>query len=380
MAASLELGARTAGMSDRAAARRDRFATLDLLRLVAALAVLCFHYLYRGAAGEAYLDTAFPEAAPVAIYGYLGVHLFFLISGFVIAWSAEGRDWQSFAIARFARIYPGFLVCMAITFAVLWFAADPRLPASPAQFAANLLILSPALGQPFMDGVYWSIVLELVFYGWVALALILGIFDRWKLALVAGWLTLSALNEFFIGSGAVRMLFITEYAPWFASGILLQHLCKHGRSTEALLLAAASFLLSCNMLVPGQLWMLEHYGEAIALPNLLAANTALHLVAILAIRFRGAVPATPLVLALGGITYPLYLLHQHIGYVALNEMAPVFGRWAALALVIAAMLALSYSVWKYVERPARPAVIAALAAAMGRLRPPFARRARAGAH
>jgi len=80
-----------------------RLASLDLLRLVAALAVVLFHYLFRGGiTGD--LDVEYAAAAPFAIYGYLGVSLFFLISGFVIAWSAEGRTWQEFAVARFARL------------------------------------------------------------------------------------------------------------------------------------------------------------------------------------------------------------------------------------------------------------------------------------
>ena len=87
----------------------DRITTLDLLRLVAALAVVGFHYFFRGAAADGYLNVAYPSVATVAIYGYLGVNLFFLISGFVIAWSAEGRSWQAFAVARFARLYPGFV-------------------------------------------------------------------------------------------------------------------------------------------------------------------------------------------------------------------------------------------------------------------------------
>ena len=48
-----------------------RLASLDLLRLVAALAVVLFHYLFRGAiAGD--LDVGYAAAAPFAIYGYLG--------------------------------------------------------------------------------------------------------------------------------------------------------------------------------------------------------------------------------------------------------------------------------------------------------------------
>ncbi|RUU08840.1 acyltransferase, partial [Mesorhizobium sp. M7A.T.Ca.TU.009.01.3.2] len=67
-------------------AEQNYIATLDLLRLAAALAVVFFHYFFRGAAAEGYLAQGYPLAAPFALYGYLGVNLFFLISGFVIAW------------------------------------------------------------------------------------------------------------------------------------------------------------------------------------------------------------------------------------------------------------------------------------------------------
>ena len=107
----------------------QRMGSLDLLRLVSALAVVAFHYLFRGSAGQVpYLDHPYPAAQAMALYGYLGLNLFFMISGFVIAWSAEGRTFRAFAIARFARLYPGFVICMTITFAVLLVAGDPRLP------------------------------------------------------------------------------------------------------------------------------------------------------------------------------------------------------------------------------------------------------------
>ncbi|HEV7414831.1 MAG TPA: acyltransferase family protein, partial [Tianweitania sediminis] len=191
------------------ASTSGRLAALDLLRLVAALCVVAFHYLFRGSAGEPFLDAGYPELAPFALYGYLGVSLFFAISGFVIAWSAEGRDWIGFATSRFTRLYPGFLICMTASFLVLFAVGDSRLPVTPEQWAANLVILSPALGQPFVDGVYWSIVLELVFYGWVTLALATGQFQKRPLVLVAGWLLLAAVNEFVIDHPVLRMVFIT---------------------------------------------------------------------------------------------------------------------------------------------------------------------------
>lgn len=353
-----------------------RMASLDLLRLVAALAVVSFHYLFRGATADGFLDRGYPAAAPYAIYGYLGVDLFFLISGFVIAWSAEGRTWRDFAAARFARLYPGYLVCMTATFAVLWLAADPRLPVTMLSYAANLTMVAPAFHQPFMDGVYWSIVLELAFYGWVALLIFAGVFQRWKLPLAALWLAIAAANEFFIGSGALRHLFLTEYAGFFTVGILAEHMVRKGGSAECWLLSVAAFLLSCNTLRVTQGWMLAHYGVAPSFAGLLTANIVIHAVFAGAIMVRGLIAPSRAVLLLGGLTYPLYLLHQNAGYLALNALTPRVGAPAALGLVLAGALALSFLVCRFIEQPLRKPLRQRALALLDRL--PVMRAARPG--
>jgi peptidoglycan/LPS O-acetylase OafA/YrhL len=63
---------------------------------------------------------------------------------------------------------------------------------------------------------------------------------------------------------------------------------------------------------------------------------------------------------LGGLTYPLYLLHQNVGYLAIDALAPTAGKWMALAIVVNAMLCASYLIWRYVETPARRRIVAAL--------------------
>jgi len=335
----------------------SRIATIDLLRLAAALAVVAFHYLFRGSVGEKFLTSGYPEAAPFAIYGYLGVNLFFLISGFVIAWSAEDRSWQDFAIARFSRIYPGFLICMSITFAVLYASDDPLLTVTWPQYGANLLIFSPALKQPFLDGVYWSIILELIFYSWIALALLTGIYARWKLELAAIWLSIVVINEYAIGSSALRLLFITEYAPLFVSGMMIHHITVHGWSRKAIGLAAASFVLSCALMRIGQGWMQEHYGVSIPFTNLLIANAFMYGLLVVCIVLRPYLASSSVTLMLGGLTYPLYLLHQNIGYVAINALVPIAGPWAAVGGVTVGALVLSWAVWQFGEKPARRMLI-----------------------
>lgn len=343
------------------APQTNRIATLDILRIAAALAVVCFHYLFRGALGEGFLESDYPEAAPFAIYGYLGVNLFFLISGFVIAWSAEGRSWQDFAIARFSRVYPGFVICMTISFIVLYGRSDELLTATLTQYGANLFMFSPALKQPFIDGVYWSIILELIFYGWVALALLTGIYARWKLELAALWLVIVVINEYVIGSEFLRFLFITEYAPLFIAGMMMHHIMMHGWSSRALGLAVASFVLSCALMRIGQDWMQENFEVSLPFVNLIIANIVIYVLLIVGIVLRLYLKTSSTTLMLGGLTYPLYLLHQNIGYVAINALTPSVGRWIAVISVTIVALVASWAIWRFGEKPARKAVIASVA-------------------
>ena len=332
----------------------QRMGSLDLLRLVSALAVVAFHYLFRGSAGQVpYLDHPYPAAQAMALYGYLGLNLFFMISGFVIAWSAEGRTFRAFAIARFARLYPGFVICMTITFAVLLFAGDPRLPVGTAQYAANLAMIPQVFGQPFMDGVYWTIVLELVFYGWVSLAILSGLFASRKLLLLTSWLAISMVNEYWLGSGALRMVLITEYAPFFAGGVLAHHIVSRGWRVDAVLLAFAAFLMALTHMKGMQGWMMAHYGIAPGNQALAISGLVLHLVFWAAVAARGLLPSTGLVMMLGGLTYPLYLLHQNIGYVGINALTPLLGQTAALVATLCAILLVSWLVWRHGETPGR---------------------------
>ena len=63
---------------------QQRVNEIDLLRFIAALAVVFFHYAFRGYAADDLSILPYPLLAPLAKYGYLGVELFFMISGFVI--------------------------------------------------------------------------------------------------------------------------------------------------------------------------------------------------------------------------------------------------------------------------------------------------------
>lgn len=135
----------------------SRLPALDLLQLAAVGAVILYHYGFWGPASHGVPEVAIPALGPIAQYGFLGVPVFFTISEFVIAYSAEGRTPAGFAIARFSRIYPTFLLCMTLTFAATVLFGAGHFEVTPAQWLANLFIAAPALGQPYIDTSYWSL-------------------------------------------------------------------------------------------------------------------------------------------------------------------------------------------------------------------------------
>src|SRR5437763_8186172 len=93
---------------------RVRFPELDLLRFLAACAVMLFHYTFRGPQIHAW-PASFLLLSQIFRYGYLGVNVFFILSGFVILLTAYEKDALAFTIARIVRLYPAYWLCVTLT-------------------------------------------------------------------------------------------------------------------------------------------------------------------------------------------------------------------------------------------------------------------------
>ena len=92
-----------------------RFYEIDLLRFSAALSVVFYHYTYCGYQAGHLSPISDPEWARITRYGWLGVQLFFLISGCVVLLSAQGKTVRQFVISRVTRLYPAFWVACTPT-------------------------------------------------------------------------------------------------------------------------------------------------------------------------------------------------------------------------------------------------------------------------
>ena len=328
----------------------NRIDGLDLLRLLAVIAVMLFHFAFRGAAADGFTEVSIPALIPLAKYGHFGVCAFFVISGFVISQSADRRTAIEFAIARFGRIYPAFLFCMTVTFLVTLAIGAPRFSASVTQWFANLFIVSPALKQPFMDGAYWSIVYEVTFYTWVFLLIATGVFRRRLDVILIVWIAITLLNMQ-LHTSLIERLFLSDQSGFFISGILIHEFWRGRRDLALYGLLMLAALIAVAQGIQGTEWIRDHYRTAYDDRVVgLVAFGSIAIVALAASIKRTYLPHT-LVVALGGLTYPLYLLHQNIGYMVFNRLHGVVADRILVEATIAGLIAAAWIVWLFVDKP-----------------------------
>ncbi len=332
----------------------QRFHEIDLLRGLACVAVVAYHYLSRGQHAGWITSAAHPAVESVARYGYLGVHLFFMVSGFVIFMSAQGSSVRNFAASRAARLYPALWVAAPLTAAFAWALHRTEFEVSLSTLLINLTLVPQWFKVDFVDGAYWSLAVELQFYLLVALALAFNGLRRAE-ACVAAWLAISALN-------ALRPMYPLEFwlaakwAPLFSAGICFYLIATRGRSPARLGLIAGSYVLA----VFYEAWP-DLRGSAAVAPDFVKAGVDAAVLTAFYALFSGftaskaRVMRSPVSVWAGLLTYPVYLLHQNIGYTVLEALAPSgLGLGLRALLTVAGIAALAWGIVVLIERPLAP--------------------------
>lgn len=168
-----------------------RLAALDGIRVLAALGVLFYHYFALESAWGKAPAEVFPHAHRLAVYGWLGVEIFFLVSGFVICMSAWGRTVGDFAVSRISRLFPAYWAAVAFTSLVLYASPEVRAVSGFSDVMVNLSMLQGGVGVPNIDDAYWTLFVELKFYVLFAIVVMRGVTYRNCVLFCAAW-TLAA--------------------------------------------------------------------------------------------------------------------------------------------------------------------------------------------
>lgn len=365
-----EIGDRTGGPMNSSA---NRLPSLTGLRFPAAFLVFLFHAALPFAAVRLFADSTFAGgfAAATTQAGGVGVTFFFVLSGFVLTWSARAGDSpKAFWRRRFVKIYPNYVVAWVL--AMLLF-AGPQTPGWRA--LANLLMLQswiPDFATNFsVDPPAWSLGVEAVFYAAFPLLIMLVRRIRpdrvklWITGVIAGIMLTPLLTYLLVPAGTEVMPNAPTTSPlqyWvdyvlplprildFALGILLARAVQLGRWRNI------------GMLWSGLL-MIISYPIASVVPHLYGQRA----VCIVPIALLIAATATAdingkftpfrnrTMVWLGNISFAFYLMH----YIVLAYARKLFGTdlfstpvaIALLLSVLAVSILVSWALYTAVEHP-----------------------------
>src|SRR5438270_2287185 len=345
-------------------ASRPKLLVIDVIRFCAAVAVMAYHY---GSVAPLLAD------APVRLFdpalqlpgtgarwtwcGWVGVQIFFVISGYVIALSAEGAAAGAFLRRRVLRLVPAAWICASLTAAVLLAGTGIR-PSAVFESWGSALLFIPCSNP--IDGSYWTLGLETAFYLLCALALRGRAIPVEQLGIGLGalsvgfWAVQAAvpMSQTMLNSVLVRLT-LFPHGCFFGLGVILYAMRSRPRHPALCGLAIAFFATGVRQILNdanAQTWT----PTAFLYPWLPVALFALAVAAVarakaLQLTLGRALPSRTLTL-LGLATYPLYLLHQTIGSALIAALA---GRGvpaaAALWATAAAMISLALLVTHWLE-------------------------------
>jgi exopolysaccharide production protein ExoZ len=303
---------------------------IDLVRFACAVSVATFH-----------LTRLNPETAWFMPIGWVGVQIFFVISGLVIANSAQGATAQQFLTGRFMRLYPTAWCAALVSFPLyLW--QYPRI-ADRLDRLYFSIVLFPG---PFVATAYWTLPIELAFYFVVyslvmfhgfkhikALAIILVLWGTPYLLALAG--NLRGLNHWnWVNFDYLwENMSLLRYGPYFGLGILVWLFKEKRLSATGAIAAGLALALAPLEIYSKAAEVLPDFARSAANPGLnwieLSTLTSIafyvaFLAIVASVKLNHLFPANAAlrktVRLLGLMTYPFYLLHERVGEFVIDLM------------------------------------------------------------
>lgn len=309
----------------------QRYVQVDILRGVAALAVTYFHL--SGSSGLT--DAAIKNSGSL---GWLGVEIFFAISGFVIPYSLRRGGYRASDLLfyfgrRLVRLDPPYIasILLGIAVGVVGIGATYQWP-TPSQLFMHLGYLTVFTDQ-WLNPVYWTLAVEVQYYIFVGLAFPL-------LTHPKNWVAIGVLVGL---SGFAALIpstgFLPHWAGLFAMGVIVFRRMSHLMGPLTFSLAIAGFAVEVGLVVG---WL-----EALAgLATCLFIST---------VRIRTEHRWLAPFVLLGAISYSLYLVHWDIGrtVVSITRKLPFVGSFEPLRLCIGLLASLlaAFLFYRVVEKP-----------------------------
>ncbi len=335
------------------------YSLLDLLRFLAAVSVMTLHYF-----ASSFKNTESGYGLWIG-HGYLGVELFFLISGFVI-YNSIKDNWRDYAWSRFVRLYPLFWILCTITYALSIIYNQLGYIDAPLPFykyLLNLFIINNGQTANMIDGSYWTLTIEIFFYLYIGLfAYTIG--KKNLIYFFGAWLLYTFLAFYFgFHELLISKLLLVRYSSYFTFGACFALLLANTNSYKNYFMRyflPATFMLFSVYLIHFNSVKLNEYAITHTVTNQfnIFNPLALHIMDYIFILFIIAVlcsilinkiakninlkPILKVLKVVGLATYPLYLLHQRVASILISPYSGlgVFNIYTLLAAIVMITLSL----------------------------------------
>ena len=322
---------------------QKRLDYIDLLRVLALGSVICFHYFFNGISKGTVTSVSLTAFAPIAKYGYLGVELFFLISGFVILYSTN-RTPVEFIKKRFLRLFPmywlGIIFIFLVTSLPWWENRGPSL----GKTLLNLTMIPTAFGGTWVDGAHWFLLRELQFYLFVVLVMALGfgkrlpqIFPIWAVILCI-W-NLLDLPRF-------EIWYLSGYFALLSGGAIIYSIREWGWSKLRALGLVCAYICAMDTRMAKASWLGARRNEEYSALVIGAIVTMLFILLLLTLSKRVSNISFGWAGTAGAITYPLFLIHGRIGLLTIQNLANDSNKYYVYGVTLLVLIAVAYLLLK----------------------------------
>lgn len=295
-------------------------------------------------------------------FNSFAVGFFFLISGFLIPLTMDGKTVRQFLVNRTFRVYPVWTANLALI-AVVWVVVsritDQPVGVPAATWVSNALVVPDLAHHPTLDPPGWTLLIEVKFYAFCALAgATFGLKRAWLIAGLAAGLAIYAITAWQsfapLATTHQRIWVVTQVLAWdtqhlcmILAGVCFYNLYRHGWSVPKTAAAVAVCIVS---MTASSIFV---YDGAPFRGAKYAGYLAALVIFVLLYARRDRVPANPLVERLAAMSYSLYAVHFVLGMVLVHALTLMTGQ-PIVAVVAASTIVVLVSLLMHhlVEAPA----------------------------
>jgi peptidoglycan/LPS O-acetylase OafA/YrhL len=339
--------------------KNERVKALDSFRFIAVLLVIFIHFGY-----------SYPEFYPfksqlrsnfIFSNGYLGVHLFFMISGFVIFMTLEKcRSFWDFMLKRIVRLFPTLLFCCLLTyFFFLMFDSgrhflrfhNALVDFVPSLTFTDLWIWNRVFHKQveYIDGVYWTLSYEMKFYFLIAFVYFINkkhFFRNWlilvSLILIVYEAILTLLPSAEMLQKVILLVFFPNYIVLFTAGMFF-FLIFSKRTPDLI------YTIMLILLLLFELYVLNNWTASIYI-------TVFILMFIIFVYKEKWLEflSNPIIIKIGVVSYPLYLIHAHIGVFLMSALFRITGvqnPYFLIGCCTVALIGAAFLIHNFLEKP-----------------------------